>query len=168
VQLNLVRVPGIRTPPQAEAVLVALARRLSPAGLRVQLVLAGDAGLRRLNREYRGRDRTTDVLSFLYAAPGEGAPGRRRRSLAPDAELYISMPRARAQARERRHPLRCELVLLALHGMLHLQGHDHHRPGDARRMRAAEVPQLRWLARRTGWRRLEPLVPSSGRDEETP
>ena len=163
MQLNLVRVPGIRTPPQAEAVLVALARRLAPSGLRVQLVLAGDAALRRLNREYRGRDLPTDVLSFLYETPG-----RRRRPLAPDAELYISLPRARQQARGRRHALRCELVLLALHGMLHLQGHDHHRPGEARRMRAAEVPQLRWLARRTGWRRLEPLVPHVGRLGEAP
>jgi probable rRNA maturation factor len=124
--------------------------------LQVQLVLADDACLRRLNREFRRRDRTTDVLSFLYeAAPPPRDPG-------PHAEIYVSLPRAREQARERGHALRCELVLLTLHGLLHLQGHDHEEASEARRMRAAERPHLQWLRRRTGWNLLDPLVPVAG------
>jgi probable rRNA maturation factor len=137
-------------------VLQDLARRLPPKALQVQLVLADDACLRRLNRQFRHSDRATDVLSFLYdEAPKSGDPG-------PHAELYVSLPRARRQAQERRHSLRRELVLLTLHGLLHLQGHDHERPGAARRMRSAEVPHLRWLRRRMGWTDLQPLVPAAG------
>ncbi len=177
MRLNVVRAPGVRTPPGSQALLVDLARRLDPADLCVQLVLADDDCLRRLNRQYRGRNRATDVLSFLYRATsrrlrphgrgtGPRQPRGRSRAAGPDAELYVSLARAAAQARARRHSLRCELMLLALHGMLHLQGHDHERARDARRMRAAETPHLRWLARRTGWNPLPPLVPAPGLAEE--
>lgn len=153
MQLNLICQHGVRTPPQVRPLLQDLARRLDPGALQVQLVLADDACLRRLNREFRRRDQATDVLSFLYeASPRPGDPG-------PQAEIYVSMGRAKSQARERQHALRCELVLLTLHGLLHLQGHDHVKPEEARRMRAAEVPHLRWIERRTGWRLTEPLVP---------
>jgi len=174
VRLNVVRLPGVRMPPGSRAVLVDLARRLDPADLCVQLVLADDACLRRLNRQYRGRNRATDVLSFLY---DHATPRRQRRAAnarqpvapvlvaGPDAELYVSLARAAAQARARKHALRCELMLLVLHGMLHLQGHDHVRARDARRMRAAETPHLRWLARRTGWNPLLPLVPAMAQEE---
>ncbi len=156
MKLTVVRAHGVRTPPGAKAVLEALARRLAPSWLRVQLVLTTDAHMRRLNREFRDLDRPTDVLSFHYETTPD-TPDHE-----PHAELYVSLQRARAQAQERGHPLGRELVLLALHGMLHLQGHDHQRPVEARRMRRAEQPHLRWLERRHGWRRLEPLVPASG------
>jgi probable rRNA maturation factor len=144
-------------------VLVALARRLAPSWLRVQVVLTNDAQLRRLNREFRDLDRATDVLAFLYEstldtrASTPDAPADE-----PHAELYISLQRARLQARRHGHALRSELLLLALHGMLHLQGHDHERPAEARRMRAAEHSHLHWLARQLGGSHLEPLVPDTG------
>ena len=181
MRLKVVRLPGVRTPPGSRALLVEMARRLAPADLCVQLVLADDACLRRLNRRYRGRNRTTDVLSFLYRratnlpfrangskhrdATAASSQNASTSAAGPDAELYVSLARAAAQARERRHALRCELMLLALHGMLHLQGHDHERAIDARRMRAAETPHLRWLARRTGWSPLAPLVPGRAQEE---
>ena len=146
MQLSLARLPGTRTPPGTTPILAALARRLAPSRLQVQLVLADDARLRRLNREFRRRDRATDVLSFLYDQVPDPAAG------GPHAELYVSMQRARAQARARGHGLAAELVLLVLHGLLHLQGHDHERPGDARRMGAAEARHRRWVRRRFGWR----------------
>jgi probable rRNA maturation factor len=118
-------------------------------------VLGGDALLRRLNREFRRRDEPTDVLSFRY----DDAPG----GALADAEIYVSLPRAAAQARERGHGPAREVVLLVLHGLLHLQGHDHHTTADARRMRAAEAAALRWLGRR--WPALggAPLVAAPGR-----
>ena len=156
MKLSLVRAPGIRTPPNTKADLAALARRLAPSWLRVQLVLTDDAQLRRLNREFRDLDRATDVLSFLYESTPDTTGD------APQAEVYVSLPRARFQARERGHSLGSELLLLALHGMLHLQGHDHEHAAEARRMRAAERAQLRWLARRRGAAPAAPMVPASG------
>jgi len=155
MQAVLVRAPGCRLPPGTRAPVVALAGRLAPSRLRVHVIVGRDALLRRLNGEFRGRDRATDVLSFRY----ERAPGRAAGD--PDAEIYVSIERAAIQARERRHGLGSEFVLLVLHGLLHIQGHDHHRPDEARRMRAAERTQLRWLAQR--WPRLamRPLVPAA-------
>jgi len=104
-------------------------RRVSPARLRrvlrgaasalrvrgeVSLVLAGDRLLRRLNREYRRKDRPTDVLSF----PGEGGE-------AGLGDIVISVETAERNARGLGRTLAQELDVLALHGFLHVLGHDH-------------------------------------------
>jgi probable rRNA maturation factor len=149
VRLEFACAPGCRPPSGTREPLVALAGRLAPARLVVQVVVARDGLLRRLNREFGRRDRATDVLSFLYADAVRRRPdGRGPESAAPGAEVYVSLERTAAQARERGHTRAREFVLLVLHGLLHLQGHDHHTPPQARRMRAAEVRALRWLARR--------------------
>jgi probable rRNA maturation factor len=80
----------------------------------VTLVLAGDALLRRLNRDYRGKDRPTDVLSF----PGDGGESGL-------GDVVISVPRAERNARELARTLPEELDVLALHGFLHVLGYDH-------------------------------------------
>lgn len=140
--LMLRAAPGQRLPAGVREPMEALGRRLRPLSLRVQVVAAGDALVRRLNREFRGLDRRTDVLSFVYeSAPGHDAAD-------PDAEIYISMPVAARQAQRRGHTLREEFMVLTLHGLLHVQGHDHDARTDERRMRAAEQRHLRWLARR--------------------
>lgn len=92
-----------------------------PAGRagEVTVLLAGDATMRRLNRVFRGKDATTDVLSF----PSGG--GARPDGSAPLGEIAISVPQAERQARRARHPLGREIELLALHGYLHLLGYDH-------------------------------------------
>lgn len=140
MRLDVTQEAGCRLPRGSRAVLVALAAHLRPAAARVQLVLGGDALLRRLNRQFRRRDVPTDVLSFVYEAGPRGAP--------VEAEIYVSLPRAAAQARDYGHPLGREVVLLVLHGLLHLQGHDHHTAAAARRMHAAEVRALGWLGAR--------------------
>jgi len=78
------------------------------------LVLAGDRLLQRLNRDYRGKDRPTDVLSF----PGEGG-------LFGLGDVVISVETAERNARGLRRTLGQELSVLALHGLLHVLGHDH-------------------------------------------
>jgi len=142
-------------PPRTRPLLEKVAARLRPGWLRVQLVLADDALLRRLNKQYRKRSGPTDVLSFRYEE-------KKPRNLQPEdsvhAEIYISLQRARRQARQRGHSLSRETVLLALHGLLHLQGHDHMTVPEARRMRAAERPHLRWLHQEWGGAPVEPLV----------
>jgi probable rRNA maturation factor len=77
------------------------------------LVLAGDRLLRRLNRSYRGKDAATDVLAF--AQGGEAGLG----------DVVISVETAQRNARGLGRSLSQELDVLALHGFLHLLGHDH-------------------------------------------
>jgi probable rRNA maturation factor len=97
-------------------------------------LIAGDAELRRLNREFRGEDCATDVLSF----PAPVFAGRSSRL----GDIAISWRRARAQARRFGHSTEREIRLLMLHGVLHLLGMDHQ--NDAGRMARAE---RRWRAR---------------------
>jgi probable rRNA maturation factor len=155
LQLTIVHAGAGRLPRGTRAPLVALAAHLPPARGRVQLVLGGDALLRRLNRTFRRRDQATDVLSFTYESTPGGAPA--------EAEIYVSLPRAAAQARTRGHALGREVVLLVLHGLLHLQGHDHHTAADARRMHAAEAAAWRWLGRRWPGLGGAPLVAAPAR-----
>ncbi len=94
-------------------------------------LITTDAELRRLNRDFRGQDSATDVLSFREASRG-----------ARLGDLAISLPRARAQAREFGHRTEQEIQILMLHGVLHLLGMDHE--ADNGRMARAEK---RWRAR---------------------
>lgn len=83
----------------------------------VSVLLTGDADIRRLNRDFRHKDKATDVLSFL--APETVA----RAKLAGD--LAISVETADREAETRGHALVLELQVLLLHGILHLAGYDH-------------------------------------------
>jgi probable rRNA maturation factor len=105
----------------------------------VALAFGGDDTLRGFNRRYRGVDRATDVLSFLYE--DETKDGVRR--LAGD--LVVSVPRVLAQARRYRVTPGRELARLVVHGALHLCGHDHVQVGERRRMRERERVHLRAL-----------------------
>jgi probable rRNA maturation factor len=90
------------------------------AGLKgsVSVLLTGDEEIRRLNRDFRRKDKATDVLSFPAA---EIASGKVR--LAGD--LAISVETASRQAEGLGHPVAAELKILTLHGLLHLAGYDH-------------------------------------------
>lgn len=91
-------------------------------------LITGDAELRRLNREFRGKDYATDVLSFP-TIPSHHQPthGGARFSLPFPSlgDLAISLARARSQAREFGHSTEQEVRILMLHGLLHLLGMDH-------------------------------------------
>jgi probable rRNA maturation factor len=128
------RRPAADVRPRA---LVNFARRLqreTAKGRPFDCLVTGDAEMRRLNREFRGRDYATDVLSF---PAGEGPTGRS----APLGDIAISIARARAQARQFGHTTEEELRVLLLHGVLHLLGMDHEH--DEGRMARAEK---RWRA----------------------
>jgi len=100
-----------------------LARAIQSVGLRgtVSVLLTGDAQIRQMNRDYRGKDVPTDVLSF--PAAGLEARDRRRTRLAGD--LAVSLQTAARQAQAFGHPLESEVKILLLHGLLHLAGLDH-------------------------------------------
>ncbi|HTY13046.1 MAG TPA: rRNA maturation RNase YbeY [Candidatus Omnitrophota bacterium] len=83
----------------------------------ISISLVGDALMRRLNREYRKKDKTTDVLSFNIDE--NGILG----------DIYISLPVAKRQAREYSVTLKDELVRLAVHGTLHVLGYTHKEMG---------------------------------------
>jgi probable rRNA maturation factor len=97
-----------------------LAEAASAAKLRgeISVLLAGDSEVRRLNRQFRRKDKPTDVLSFPAPASSPGSP-----QLAGD--LAISVETAARQAADAGHPLFVELQILLLHGILHLAGYDH-------------------------------------------
>jgi probable rRNA maturation factor len=76
----------------------------------VNVLLTHDRRMRELNRRFRRKDKTTDVLSFPSLNGGD---------------IAISIPLAKSSARELRHGVADEIKVLVLHGALHLKGHDH-------------------------------------------
>lgn len=106
-------------------------------------MLVSDEEIRVLNRDYREVDRPTDVLSFFLADREALADPERAVFL---GEIYISLETAGAQARGARRPLAREVAHLAVHGLLHLLGHDHPTRAERRRMAALESRLLRSLA----------------------
>ena len=100
-----------------EALLEAAVRKALDADGReaeLSVTLVDDAEIKRLNREYRGRDRPTDVIAFSLGSPEE-----------PLGDVYVGADQARRQAEALGVPLSEELVRLAIHGTLHVLGHDH-------------------------------------------
>ncbi|MBI2938951.1 MAG: rRNA maturation RNase YbeY [Chloroflexi bacterium] len=112
----------------------------------IGLTVTDDDGIRALNREYRGLDAPTDVLSFpLEGGTGEFVtPAGQARQL---GDVVISYPRAEAQAGEYGHSRERELAYLAVHGVLHLLGYDHETEADRARMREREEAALHDLPR---------------------
>jgi probable rRNA maturation factor len=119
-------------------------RRVAPGRARghVTVALVADQRIQELNRDFRGYDKTTDVLSFPANEPG----------LLGD--VVIARGVARRQARQAGHDLPTELRVLALHGLLHLLGYDHEHDGG-------RMARLEARLRRTGGLR-EGLIERAG------
>ncbi len=96
----------------------------------ITLLLTDDEQLQGLNKEYRGIDAPTDVLSF---EAGEKMPGMQEDDPYL-GDIVISVPMAERQAKEGGHSLKAELQLLSVHGTLHLLGYDHEEPDEKDRM----------------------------------
>jgi probable rRNA maturation factor len=104
------------------------------------VVLAGEETVAALNARYRGVPRATDVLSFASKiADPETA-------LLHLGDIIISLPRAARQAAARNATLEKEVLLLAVHGTLHLLGHDHEKAADKKRMWRAQNQILKELS----------------------
>lgn len=140
---------GVRGEPPADLALAKRAMRAAardhrvPTAAEVTLAFVDDDAMRDLNRRYRGKDKTTDVLSFGDALP----PGVRGRDAAamlrPSADgaielgdVVISGAQAARQARRRHWPLASEVAFLAAHGVLHLLGFDDETNAGYREMLA--------------------------------
>jgi probable rRNA maturation factor len=132
------------------------------------VLLAGDERIRELNQRFRGKDRSTDVLSFP-AAPDFAGHGQ-------GGDLAISLETAARQAAECGHPLEIEVKVLLLHGLLHLAGYDHETDSGAMarkeiRLRKKLALPLGLIERehpaeksRTGGRAVAPRPPAPSRD----
>ena len=137
VQVRRVTFDQARLDRQARAIL----SDVGEASAELGILFVGDQRMRSLNRQYRGKDRTTDVLAFaMREAPHSSS------SLLGD--VVIAVPTAARQAKEGQRSLDEELTVLLVHGILHLCGYDHERSEkEARRMHRRERMILGSLAR---------------------
>ena len=105
------------------------------------ILFVGDQRMRSFNRQYRGKDRRTDVLAFAMREAAHS-------SVHLLGDVVIAVPTAARQARQGQRSLDEELTVLLVHGVLHLCGYDHERnEKEARRMHRRERKILRMLAR---------------------
>lgn len=128
---------------RAAAALAQVAPELANPRLATSLLFAGDAEVHALNREWRGKDKPTNVLSFpmlergnLLALPAAGPP-----ELLGD--IALAFETCAREAADKGVPLEHHAAHLIVHGLLHLAGHDHETsPADADAMEALEIKAL--------------------------
>ncbi len=114
-----------------------VARAARAAGGAATVVLSNDREVKRLNWRFRGRNKPTNVLTF----PDGGG------------DIILALGTVRREAAASGRSTAQHLAHLVVHGALHLRGHDHHAPGDARRMEMAEARILRRLNVPNPWKR---------------
>lgn len=100
--------------------------------IKVDIIIADDPELRRLNRLFLGRDEATDVMAFPGEAESEGAP--ESGSEETPSEVYISLDQARAQAAESGESVQKAVERLLIHGILHLGGWRDDTDSERKRM----------------------------------
>jgi len=98
----------------------------------LSLVLTGDGEVKSLNRAYRGKNKTTDVLSFPQLEGKPMARGSKGNIFLGD--VVVSIPQTKRQASQQGKDFQEELALLLTHGILHLLGYDHGTKAEEKRM----------------------------------
>jgi len=118
----------------------------------VSVLITGDRIVQKINKEFRGIDRTTDVLSFPmheFSIPGWTRRMRHETDpesgLIPLGEIVLSAEKVARQARKFRHSLEQETAYLTIHSVLHLLGYDHMDAARKKQMRAYENLIMREL-----------------------
>jgi probable rRNA maturation factor len=99
----------------------------------VSIAIVDDEAMRNLNRKFRKKNKTTDVLTF----PADDSDADPNASGRPLGDIVISIDQARRQATDQKHSLATEIRYLILHGILHALGYDHET--DAGEMNALEI-----------------------------
>ena len=136
----------LRTEETLQTVLQKTAELLKLADeTEISVLLVDNATIRELNRDYRAKDAPTDVLSFPLEEEREdeaepaviGGPSARMLG-----DIVISVEKAVEQATEYGHSLERELAFLAIHGLLHLLGHDHEKGETAKQAMRAEEKRI--------------------------
>jgi probable rRNA maturation factor len=117
------------------------ALRSEEINLPVDVILVNDDFMKKINRKYTKRRKTTDVLSFGMKEGknmGVDYPGL--------GDIYVSLDQAKRQAREYGISLKEEASRLVIHGLLHLLGYDHKNKTQAKIMKEKEEAYLNWAA----------------------
>lgn len=136
----------LRTEETLQTVLQKTAELLKLADeTEISVLLVDNATIRELNRDYRAKDAPTDVLSFPLEEEREdeaepaviGGPSARMLG-----DIVISVEKAVEQATEYGHSVERELAFLAIHGLLHLLGHDHEKGETAKQAMRAEEKRI--------------------------
>lgn len=104
------------------------------------IVLSDNRYVKKLNAEFRGRNKPTNVLTFEPLSPFDGG------------EIILAFGVVKHEAGESGKTIRAHLAHLLVHGLLHLKGYDHHRAGDARKMEKSETRILRASGFADPWR----------------
>ena len=94
------------------------------------IIIIDNPRIHEMNKEYRGVDRETDVITFAL----EDHKDIEFEDVRILGDVYISIDKARSQAEEYGHSLKREISFLAIHGLLHLLGYDHMKPEDEKVM----------------------------------
>ncbi|MFC2683997.1 MAG: rRNA maturation RNase YbeY [Limosilactobacillus oris] len=105
----------------------------------MSVTMMTNPAIRKLNQQYRGVDRATDVLSFAAEESGDETPIIMDPELAAElpenlGDLFVSIDKVEEQAKFLGHSVDRELGFLVVHGFLHLNGYDHDKPADEQRM----------------------------------
>jgi probable rRNA maturation factor len=136
-QVRCVRFDQVRLDRLARVIL----SDVGEASAELGIMFVGDQRMRGLNRRYRGKDSTTDVLAFAMREASHSNAGLL-------GDVVIAVPTAARQAKQGQRSLDEELTVLLVHGILHLCGYDHERSKkEARRMHRRERMILRSIAR---------------------
>jgi len=117
------------------------ARAAAAAGTEATILLSSDREVKRLNARHRAKNKPTNVLTF---EPPPGFPG---------GDIILALQTVKREAAAFGRPASHHLAHLVVHGALHLQGHDHHEAGEARRMEMEEARILRRLGVPNPWKR---------------
>jgi probable rRNA maturation factor len=128
----------------ATAVLAAIrgSGALLQGSAEVSILLTDDARIQELNRDWRGKDKPTNVLSFPALTPGEVPPSDMPFLL---GDIVLAYGTVAGEAEAEGKPIADHLRHLLVHGVLHLLGHDHEAEDEAERMEALEVRVLEGL-----------------------
>jgi probable rRNA maturation factor len=122
-----------------------------PTPSELGLVITDNEVIQKLNRIYRDKDEPTDVLAFTMRSEKGNTRDDSLFIVPPDGlshlgEIVVSYPQAIIQAEEKRHDIKHELLVLIIHGVLHLLGYDHENSAEAEQhMRAKEDEVLKKL-----------------------
>ena len=137
---------------RAHAAATGPGRRPGPTGAELCIRIVGAAASRRLNRDYRGKDRPTNVLSFPAGAIERALGGTL-------GDLVICAPVVAAEARAQGKAAAAHWAHMVVHGVLHLHGFDHENARDARVMEGLEVEILRGFGYQDPYRLFTPQHP---------
>jgi probable rRNA maturation factor len=139
------KIPGL-PPARLKEIAVAIAKHLPEKGTGEAFIASASlAKMRQLNREWRGKDKATNVLSYPQFAPKDLKKALKSKNGIYLGDIALCLPTIRREAKELKKPVNHHLTHLVVHGVLHLLGYDHVVLRQAHRMEKLEKAILHSL-----------------------